>query len=332
MVDIRTLDDQASLQDLILRQPLQPFLQSWAWGEFQRALGRPIWRLGAFVGDELVGSALVIQHELLLGKTYVYCPRGPLALTEEAWTALTAAITDLGRQQKAMYVKVDPTILPFGSPLWEKSWTAGTALQPPKTVLINLGQSEEDLLAKMHSKTRYNIRLAERHEVHVSWSTDDAELEIFLTLLFRTYERQGIRAHSKGYYEKLFHTLRQAQMVSIVTARYQGQPLASNMIIWHGKTVTYLHGGSADDGKEHMAPHVLQWQTMLEAKHRGCLQYDLWGLSSTKVGRVDRGGVARFKQGFGGEELDFPEPKNLILDQSWYWAYRLAKRFRGFTD
>ncbi len=332
MLEVRTLTTPPDLTNLVATHRLQPFLQSVAWQEFQNAVGRKTWWLVAMDGEKVVGAALLIRHELTLHQSYLYCPRGPLALTEEAWTALTQGITDLGRQQKAMYVKVDPTILPFGSPAWKSGWTTGTALQPPKTLLLNVEKSEEELLAEMHSKTRYNIRLAERHQVRVDWSTEDTELEIFLTLLFRTYERQGIRAHSKGYYEKLFHTLRAAQMVSLVTARYQGQPLASNMIIWHGQTATYLHGGSADEGKEHMAPHLLQWQTIREAKQRGCKEYDLWGLSSTKVGRVDRGGVARFKQGFGGEELEFPAPKNLILDQPWYWAYRLAKRFRGLND
>ena len=332
MITIKPLEDQTALAKLLAEQPLQPFLQSWAWGEFQSALGRPIHRLGAFEDGQLVGSALVIRHQLMLGQSYLYCPRGPLSSTPAAWTNLLQAMTDLGKREKDMYIKVDPTILPFELPNWTKDWIEGTALQPPETIIIDLTSSEEECLARMHPKTRYNIRLAKKHGVAVDWSTSQADLDIFLDLLFTTYERQEIRPHPRSYYQKLFETLSQASMVQIAVARLNGEPLAANMIVWHGKTVTYLHGGSADSGKEHMAPHLLQWETMREAQRRGCTSYDLWGLASTKVGRLDTGGVGRFKQGFGGTVLQLPGPKNLVLDQNWYWAYRLAKRMRGFTD
>ena len=50
------------------------FLQSWEWGEFQKSLGRKVWRLG----DCENWAALVIRHDLPLGKNYLYCPGGPV--------------------------------------------------------------------------------------------------------------------------------------------------------------------------------------------------------------------------------------------------------------
>lgn len=331
-MEIRPLQTANGLDKFLQQQPLQPFLQSWAWGDFQSAIGRKIWRFGAYKANRLVGSALVIEHELIMGQRYLYCPRGPLAATSEAWLDLLQAMAELGRKEGAMYIKVDPNAMPFDILAWPSGWTAGTALQPPATMIIDLTSSPEECLARMHQKTRYNIRLAEKHGVIVSWSTEQDDLNIFFDVLFKTYERQGIRPHPRKYYQELFSTLKAASMVELAVARYEGQPLAVNMVIWHGRTATYLHGGSADSGKEHMAPHLLQWATILEAKRRGCTSYDLWGLSSTKVGRIDKGGVARFKQGFGGTLLQFPSPKNFVLDQNWYWAYRLAKRFRGGVD
>lgn len=92
MLEIRPLEDQAALKKLLAGQPLQPFLQSWAWGDFQLAVGRRIWRLGAWQGSELVGAALVVEHQLVLGKNYLYCPRGPLATSAEVLQQLLEAL------------------------------------------------------------------------------------------------------------------------------------------------------------------------------------------------------------------------------------------------
>src|SRR6185503_17710100 len=115
MAEIRPLTDadRGALEQLIDEQPLNPFLQSWAWGDFQHALGRKIWRLGAWEADRLVGSALVIEHQLLLGKSYVYCPRGPLANSLPVLQELLLAIRELGKKEEAMYVKVDPGLYHF---------------------------------------------------------------------------------------------------------------------------------------------------------------------------------------------------------------------------
>ncbi len=90
-MEIRAITDAAELDALVATQPLQPFLQAWAWGEFQRALGRTIWRLGAYDGLRLVGAATLIQHDLQLNVRYVYCPRGPITQTPEAMSPLVAA-------------------------------------------------------------------------------------------------------------------------------------------------------------------------------------------------------------------------------------------------
>ena len=278
MISIRPLEDQAALSSLISQQHLQPFLQSWVWGEFQASLGRPIWRLGAYDGDQLVGAAVLIGHELLLGKTYLYCPRGPLAMNMETWQSLMAAIRKTGQEAGAMYVKVDPGVYDFAknNALTAEAYAMGTTLQPHHTLLIDVAQDPEQLLGQMHSKTRYNIRLADKKGVTARWSTSDDDLQSFLRLMHITAERQGIRLHSDGYYQKLFAALVTAKMSELIIAEHDGVAVAAHMIIWHGATATYLHGGSDDKHKEVMAPYWLQWQTILEAHRRGMKDYDLW--------------------------------------------------------
>lgn len=334
MTDIRPVTTEAGLLALLARHPLQPFLQSWAWGEFQRAWGRRIWRLGAFDGERLVGAALIVEHRLTFGKTYLYCPRGPLAMTAQVFCQLLEAVRDLGRRAGAMYVKVDPGHVPFAglSAAVPADFTAGTTLQPQRTLLIDVSRPAPDLLAAMHPKTRYNIRLAEKKGVAIRWSTTDEDFETFLALIRQTYARQGIRLHPDGYYAQLFKTLRAAGMVELAMGEWNGRPFAANMVIWHGQTATYLHGGSSTEHKEVMMPHLTQWRTIERAKERGVSTYDLWGIAPDGQPQHKWAGVTRFKKGFGGRIDTFPPSLNAVVQPSWYWAYRLAKRMRGGVD
>lgn len=334
MIAIRPLTTSAGLLELLASQPLEPFLQSWAWGEFQQAVGRQILRLGAFDGDTLVGAALVIEHELILGQRYLYCPRGPIATSSTVLQALYQAIRTQGDKVGAMYVKIDPPQyrFRFSESDFPKSYKPGTTLQPRHTIVINTTTSPAEILAQMNQKTRYNIRLAEKRGVTVRWSNEQSDFAIFLDLIERTYARQGVRAHSRNYYQKLFFTLSGAGMANLVLAEFAGQVLAANLMIWHQKTATYLHGGSSDNHKDLMAPHVLQWATIQEAHRRGIHDYDLWGAAPTGEANHKLSGVTRFKEGFGGQLVEFPPAANLILQPQWYWVYRMAKRMRGGVD
>lgn len=333
-MEVRPLTDAQALTTVVARQPLQPFLQSWTWGEFQRGLGRPIWRLGVFDGNQLLGSALVIQHEIILGKSYLYCPRGPLADTPEALSRLFSALKELGREQGAMYVKVDPTLYHF-QPDWSvlaPSYNIGTALQPQQTIILPTNESPETLLEKMHQKTRYNIRLAEKRGVTVRWSTGSEDVPVFLELMHKTAARQGIRLHSNSYYAKLFSVLQQAGMAEFAFGIFEEKTCVANMVIWHGQTATYLHGGSDDSVKDVMAPYAVQWATMQRAHERGVHDYDLWGVAPEDASDHKWAGVTRFKKGFGGKYVEFPTSFNTVLQPQWYQAYRLAKRIRGGVD
>lgn len=333
-MEIRAITDAAELDALVATQPLQPFLQAWAWGEFQRALGRTIWRLGAYDGRRLVGAATVIQHDLQLNVRYLYCPRGPIAQSPEAISPLVAAIQDLGRQQRAMYVKLDPglAVPPMDWSSIVSDGTLGTTLQPKQTRVLDVGQDPQALLEQMHQKTRYNIRLAEKRGVTTRWSTSDADMNAFLRLMHQTADRQGIRLHSDAYYKKLFTTLSAVGAAELILGEYQGEVRAAHMIIWQGATATYLHGGSDESVKDAMVPYALQWQTILRAHERGCREYDLWGVSPADVSDHSWAGVTRFKNGFGGRYVEFPPALNLVLQPQWYQVYRWIKRLRGGVD
>lgn len=330
MIEIKPLTEPADLSYLLRTVPGQPFLQSWAWGEFQQAYGRRIWRLGAYDGASLVGAMTIIEHRLILGKTYLYVPRGPVATNPEVAADLWQAAKEKARAEGAIYVKIDPPIYGWAPKVTiTTGYQPGRTLQEPDTLVLDLRPSPEELMAAMHHKTRYNIRLAERHGVKVRWSTTDDDYEQYLALQKEMAARQGIRPHPDRYYRVMFDVFRQAKMGELAVAELDGQPLAINLIVWHEQTAVFIHGGSTHDKKEMMAPYLVQWTAIGLAKERGMKEYDFRGIAPENQPDHKLAGVTRFKLGFGGRRVVFPPAQNAVINRPWWLAYRLARQLRG---
>ncbi len=288
------------------------FLQSSEWESFEAALGRATWR---------VHGALVIQRDVLFGLHYLYCPR-PIALTANFFSSMRK----IAAAERSVFLKIDPAeefSIPGARP--------SRAIQPAETIVLDLAdRTEDELLAAMHEKTRYNIRLAERRGVRIKNQESrikNGSFETFWKLLQETATRDGFRTHAKEYYEKMLAVQSGRFSNELFFAEYGGEVLAAAIInFYRGETpiermATYLHGASAPRHREIMAPHLLQWRIIQEARKRGCAQYDFWGIDEQRWP-----GVTRFKRGFAGREIAYPRSMDIVYRPAWYALYALAKR------
>ncbi|MDA2922827.1 aminoacyltransferase [Patescibacteria group bacterium AH-259-L07] len=296
------------------------FLQSWEWAEFQKKLNRKIWRLDIKDGDNIVGQALLIKHVFPLGKSYLYCPRGPIASLKikdqrskikNFFEFFINHLDDLAKQENAIFLRIEPL---SDSRFEIKDLKRINDVQPSQTLMLDLAHSKEKILSQMHEKTRYNIRLAQRHGVKVGESDD---IKIFLDLLHETAKREKFKSHPDMYYRTLLNT--NSHFTKLYTATYKGKVLAAHMMIFSGLTATYVHGASSREYKEVMAPHLLHWYTIQIAKQKGYQWYDLWGIDEKKWP-----GLTRFKKGFGGDVIAYPGTFDLPLDKFWYGLYRVG--------
>ncbi len=264
-------------------------LQSTVWAEFQRALGRRVewFELGGTV------RALVIEQCLPFGQTYVYSPRGPVVENREdrienREQELKAIVEEVRKKfPKAIFWRIEP-LIPFQiSDFRFQIAQAPHAIQPTTTLIVDLSKSEEVLLAQMKQKTRYNIHIAQKNSIVVR---NIENLEIFLDLLEETATRDGFRTHSREYYKALLNN--DNRSVELFGVFNNDQLLAGAIIAFFGTWAYYLHGASSSQRREVMAPYVLHWEVMREAKRRGCTQYDFWGAGDQWPG------VSKFKTGF----------------------------------
>ncbi|MBI4812455.1 peptidoglycan bridge formation glycyltransferase FemA/FemB family protein [Candidatus Falkowbacteria bacterium] len=357
-MQIIQITDKNKLNDFVASQEHSQFLQSWQWGEFQKKVGAGVWRVGVedpstssgevplaklrAGGGELVAAATIVKKELPVGKSYFYCGRGPaIAKITSQWKSeirnpkseinsksqilnsnqilelLFSEIEKLAREEGAMFLRFDPL---FEINATRYTLHATLDVQPSKTLILNLNKSEDELLKEMHQKTRYNIKLAEKKGVKVIEGGKE-NFEDFWRLIDQTSGRDKFRPHGRNYYEAMFAP--ENDIVKLYFAEYQGRTLAAGIFSFFGDSVTYLHGGSANESREVMAPHLLQWHVIKFARSLEYKYFDFHGIDEEKWP-----GVTRFKKGFGGDELNYPGTFDLVYDEGWYGIYKMIRKVR----
>jgi lipid II:glycine glycyltransferase (peptidoglycan interpeptide bridge formation enzyme) len=151
----------------------------------------------------------------------------------------------------------------------------------------------------MKAKTRYNIRLAERKGVTVRTGGVD-DFEMVADMYAETGERNAFAIRPRAYYLDVWRTFATANMLHILIAEYDAQPLAALLIVYHGPLALYMYGASSEQERNRMPTYLLQWEALRWAQSRGCTQYDMWGAPDHFVEEDRMWGVWRFKRGFNG--------------------------------
>jgi len=305
------MENQKNQWNQFIIQNKGSFLQSYQWGEFQELLNRKIWRI------EIQGlKGLIIKHDLPLGKNYLYCPRGPVVQGGDIDIFLKE-VKEIAQQEKSIFFKIEPetdlNLTDFG---FKKSLKE---IQPSKTIILNINQPEEELLKQMHHKTRYNIRLAERKGVTVQEIDlkDKESINIFIDLLEQTAQRDKFHIHSKEHYQKMLGI----SGIKLFLAKYQDKIIAGILNSFFNQTVIYTHGASDYNYRKLMAPYLLQWQAIIQAKEQGLKYYDFGGINQEKWP-----GVTRFKKGFNDQETHYPGAFDLVLNKFWYFIYKIGRK------
>lgn len=289
---------------------MNSFLQSPEWQEVQERLGRQTLR---------IGSLLVIRHRFLPGLSSLYTPR-PSVFPGGFWDDVRRAAASGGD----VFCKADPAVAASAPP----QSVPASSLQPAETLLVGCNGDDAALLSAMHPKTRYNIRLAERHGVVVR-SIDPANraaFETFLQLLRETARRERFSLHPLAHYRALAAVQNKEFANVLFTAEFKGWPLAAAFVNFYRPTAaaTYLHGGSTRTHRNLMAPHLLHWRIIQAARKRGCALYDLGGVDAARWP-----GLTRFKEGFGGRVVVFPPSYDVVFRPLLYRYYRLQRTLRG---
>ncbi|MCX6791777.1 MAG: peptidoglycan bridge formation glycyltransferase FemA/FemB family protein [Candidatus Gottesmanbacteria bacterium] len=298
-------------------------LQSPAWGKFRKAMGIDVVRLNDW--------QLTFHKIPYTPWTVGYFPKGP-APTKKMIDELLA----LGKQKNAIFIQLEPNIInkfqisnfkfqilrPSHHPLFTKY-----------TFVLDLTKSEEELLSAMHPKTRYNIKVAQKHNVKIAEDNSPAAFKEYLRLTEETTSRQGFYAHNKNYHKTVWEIMHKEDIAHLFTASYESEVLSAWIVFVWGDTVYYPYGSSSRNHREVMAPTLLLWEIAKWAKQKGLKHFDLWGaMGPPSADGPDVNdpwyGFHRFKQGFNPRLVEFSGSFDLVVKPLLYSFYTLADTLR----
>ena len=244
-----------------------------------------------------------------------YCTKGPWLPwdDEEAVRAFFRGVLEVAGREGAHTVKIEPEVLEEQQDA--KALLEGIGFRKARcdlnqktTMLVDLDLPEEELLARMKGKTRYNARLANRKGVEVVEPDFEEAWETFYGFMKDTADRAGYPIRrSQEYLHDNMKELRDAGRGHLFFAVHEGKPLAGIYVYTFGNKCLYIHGGSNNEKRNLMPNYLLQWEVMRWAKQRGLMHYDMVGVP--RLENLNEGdsmwGIYRFKAGFGGEIADF---------------------------
>jgi peptidoglycan pentaglycine glycine transferase (the first glycine) len=325
----------------LLSLPYAHVLQSWAWGDLKARHGWTPTRVLFLENKAVVAAAQILRRPLPRTPFGVlYVPKGPALNFDdtELFARVLRALENLARQQRAIFIKIDPDIRvtqSAASILRQRAWrVSDEQIQFHNTVTLNLARSEQEILAAMKPKWRYNIRLAEKKGVKIE-RPEIGDWKLFYEMYAETSARDGFLIRSFEYYRDVWTTMQDAGQAQLFLARVAdsstarrpawNDSVAGIILFLFGKRAWYFYGASRGTHRDLMPNHLLQWEAMRWAKARGCIEYDFWGAPNVLCESAPMYGVYKFKMGFGGEFVERIAAHDFVVNFPLYWLYAVAR-------
>lgn len=303
-------------------------LQSWEWGEFRKSQGHKVIRLALYQKGKLTQVFQASFHKIPhLPYSIGYLPKSSLPTKE-----VVKELNKVGQENKAIFIKLEPNRKREsgrGEERKDQGLIRGKPLFTKYTSVIDLTKTEDELLKSFKPKTRYNIRLAEKHGVIVKEDNSDKAFEEYLKLLFETTKRQGFYAHDKRFHRQQWQILKPAGIPHLLTATYKGKILSAFLLFVFNETLYYPYGASTREHKELMAPTLLMWEAIKFGKGMGCSAFDLWGdIDPNPSSNHPYFGFHKFKEGFSPKLIEFVGSYDLVTKPTLYKVYKIIDAIR----
>lgn len=314
-------------KNIYKKKPEGGLIQSKEWSNFWLAEGKKIVKFE--VDNKIFFGAI---NKLSLVGSYIYIPR--LSLENfKSEIKIRNYFFEKNKETNSGWIRVDLNSkkdLDFLKKIFKnKIKKSPHDMQPRENFIIDISLSEDELFKNMKSKTRYNVKIAKKNGVKIFSTNNHLYLKQFFDLVNKTAERKNVNFHSFSHYEKMWKTLPKNN-IKLYLAELNGKIIASNLVTFYNGVATYLHGGFDGEFKKFMAPFLLQWECILEAKKNGCRWYDFGGVysNSKDSGKV---GITRFKKGFSPKTEFFQTEGSydIVFSSLKYNLYKFLQKFKN---
>ena len=325
---LTTINDASQWNSALAALPGHHVLQTWEWGQFKRRWG---WTPRYLLSPAHDAAALVLRRTISpLNLNLLYVPKGPALDYANAATVdrVLGDLIEVARRERAIFIKIDPD-LPAADQLIlrDRGWRfSAEQIQFRNTMLIDLTPAEDQLLAAMKPKTRYNVRLAEKKGVVIRLGTL-ADLDLLYAMYAETVQRDGFIIRPLDYYRDAWGSFIQSGLGQPLLAQVDGDVVAGLILFHFADRAWYMYGMSRNVHRDKMPNYLLQWAAMRWAKARGCTRYDLWGAPDELTEADSMWGVYKFKEGLGADFTPHVGAHDYVISPLGYWLYtRLMPR------
>lgn len=325
--------DKTIYENCLKSQPTGNFFQSWDFGIFQETLP---YREKAWTLTRGKSTCLAIKMKLPLGLSWIWVPYGPTGSEKGELDKVFVDLGKIAREERAIFARIEPPLNFLAIPHAQK-WPiipSRKRFTPEHTLVLDLDKSEQEILAQMKPKGRYNINIAKKHGVKCAIFCNFTDIppqdfNAFYEILQKTAHRDVFGIHPKYFYENLITTLAPQNTCALFLAYSGGKVIAGIITVYHKDTATYYFGASNHEYRNLMAPYLLQWEAIFDAKKRGFKHYDFLGIAPSEAKNHPWVGVTEFKKKFGGREVKYPSAFDIVYRPFLYKLMRFLKRDGG---
>jgi len=322
---ISDADNREIWDDFVTSHPEANFLQSWDYYEFFKSRGNQVVRRLVRQGDTIVAAYAGVVEDAKRGR-YLAIAGGPILDWEERGV-VNLVFQDMraqGKLHRCVFVRVRPQLELSGQGL-ELMTELGLKKAPMYLSVefagvLDLSKDEETILQGMRQRLRRALRKGMKNHIEIEKSTDPKDIHEFYEIELQTAGRHRFVAFSEDYLTKQFAAFAPHGEAVLYTAKYEGEILAQNFMIFYGNEASYHYGVSSELGTKYSGAPLLHMEAMRDARKRGIKRYNFWGITEETDIHHRFYGVSQFKRGFGVDELKYIPAHDLVLNR---FAYAL---------
>ena len=326
---VKTVENQTEWDKFVTTHQDANFLQSWDFYEFYQSRGFDIVRRGVYdENDQLVGVYAGEVEPAKRGR-HLAVAGGPIFdwTNQEIKNLIFSDMKQQAKKLKCTFVRVRPQLqnTPENAKIFQQLGfrKAPMYLSVEFAGVLNLENSEEEILKNMRQRLRRALRKAEKNQIAIEKTSDPKAIHDFYQIELQTAKRHDFYAFSEDFLTKQFAAFAKNDEAVLYIAKLNGEILAENFMIFYGNEASYHYGVSSELGTKYSGAPLLHMEAMRDARKRGIKRYNFWGIVDENDTKHRFYGVSVFKRGFGVEELKYLEARDLVLDKISYYTKTL---------
>ena len=326
---VKTVENQTEWDEFVTAHPDANFLQSWDFYEFYFSRGFDIVRRGIYdENNQLVGVYAGEVEPAKRGR-HLAVAGGPIFdwTNQEVKNLIFSDMRQQAKKLKCTFVRVRPQLqnTPENAKIFQQLGfrKAPMYLSVEFAGVLNLENSEEEILKNMRQRLRRALRKAEKNQITIEKTSDPKAIHDFYQIELQTAKRHDFYAFSEDFLTKQFAAFAKNNEAVLYIAKLRGEILAENFMIFYGNEASYHYGVSSELGTKYSGAPLLHMEAMRDARKRGIKRYNFWGIVDENDTKHRFYGVSVFKRGFGVEELKYLEARDLVLDKISYYTKTL---------